>query len=418
MALTKSSVLHYWSSRYGINPRIGGRPVFTRNGAGLFTTQEGELDTAIVNTPRFDWATLNLPNSLTERRKVLTLELARTNLVGADFSSWTVSNATVTPAQVDPAGGLAASLVTATVAGGSIRRAIAFTANESKGVSVRMRQGSAASSIFGIYSNTAAAWRAQITVTWTAGVPTLSVTAGAALLFPPRQMTGGYWDLEASAQGVVASDSNDTYVYPAAASTGTVYAYLPQDENGIFATSPINGFSASRAADSCYWNFPPTPQAMMGYARFVERGTILITGTRLLVICNAAGANPEFAAVLSSGGFYGAYQNGVSSFLAIAPTVGDTVEIATLLQSGGNVQAIQSINGAAVTSGSLSGASALPGAWSDAKLWANSEGAVNPGATGLAEAKLVKYADVVASTAQGIMDELRAFELGPNGDVL
>jgi hypothetical protein len=87
----------------------------------------------------------------------------------------------------------------------------------------------------------------------------------------------------------------------------------------------------------------------------------------------------------------------------------------------GSVQIIQSINGAAVTAAGQSGA--VPGgpfaaAWSDTRLYANSTGASFVGSAKLAELKLVKYADVVASTAQGRMDEMRAFELGPNADVL
>ena len=65
-----------------------------------------------------------------------------------------------------------------------------------------------------------------------------------------------------------------------------------------------------------------------------------------------------------------------------------------------------------------SGVQTLATAWSDTRLWLNSVGVIGVGANKFAEVKIVKYADVVASTAQGRMDELKNFELGPNADVL
>lgn len=411
--LTKESCLHYWSSRYGINPRVGGRPVFTRNSAGVFTTQEGELDGAIVNTPRSDWATVS-----GERRKVLLLELARTNLVDADFSSWSAQTITLTGSQPDPAGGAAASKLDSTVAGGHVVRVVTFTGNATKGISFRLKAGTAATSWIGLDNSTA--WRHLVLVTWTNGVPTLSTVSGSGSLFPVRPLGGGWYEIEVGADGVVAAETNRFFLYPAAGGTGTVYAFRPQAENGPFPTSSINGFSATRAADSCYWNFPPVPQGMMAYSRHIERGSILNGGV-LWNINSLANANPQLL-VGASGGFYiGFHHNGTSSVfpvLAAAPSLGDTVELVLQVAADGSLRIVQSINGAAVSSAGFTAALALPAAWSDTKLIANGQASSTLGATGLADLKFVKYADVVASTAQGIMDELRSFEVGPNSEVL
>ena len=417
MALSKSSVLHYWSSRFGINPRVGGRPSFTRNSAGLFTTQEGEVDTAIVNTPRFDWATLNLPNSLTERRKVLTLELASTNIIDVDFASWTLTNLTPTTGQADPAGGTLGQLLNSTVAGGSCARTFAFTTG-TKGYSLRLKAGSAALTQFGILAN-GAVWRGLVSVTWSGGVPALSSAAGSPVLFPVEALGGGYYEIQAAIPGVVSSDTNAAYFFPGANSgTGSVYSYKPQIEAALFCTSLIGGFAASRAADSLYWNFPPVPQAMMMYARFVEQGSILSTDTARIFRAGSAAAPRLLIFNVVTG--YSAYHNqgtAVQSALAAASVIGDTVELLLILFLDGSIQLVQSINGAAVSSGAQSAANAFAAAWSDTRLYLN-EGSTGVGSNKFAEIKVVKYADVVASTAQEIMNELRAFELGPNGDVL
>lgn len=422
MALTKSSVLHYWSSRYGLNPRVGGRPVFTRNSAGLFTTQEGEVDTAIVNTPRFDWATLNLPSGLTERRKVLSLELASTNIIDLDLASWALTNVTPTTGQADPAGGTLAQLLNSTGAGGACSRTITYTSG-TKGFSLRLKAGSAANSLFGIYSNNLVDWRGAVGIAWSGGVPTLSLLGGSATLFPVRALGGGWYEIQVAIPGVVGSDTNITRLYPGGGGgTGSVYSYRPQVEALPFCTSVINGFGASRAADSCYWNFPPVPQAMMIYSRHVERADLSID-SRVWHIGASGDSNPRLGLGWSGGNLRRIrWQNAAGTEVTSDPgettSPGDTIELVVPIQSDGKVQIIQAKNGGAVSDGALSAALALPSAWGDTKLWLNGVGASAVGAGGFAELKVVKYADVVASTAQGIMDEVRAFELGPNGDVL
>lgn len=395
MALSKSSILHYWSSRYGINARVGGRPVFTRNTAGLFVSQEGELDSVIVNTPRSDWATLNLPNGLTERRKVLTLEMARTNAIVApsDFSNaaWVKTTLTLTPGVADPMGGNSANTLTASGVNANALQTLSAGSSIARTNSIWLRRRTGVG-IVGVSDPQNSAWVTQaLTPDW-----------------QPFKVTGAASTLRK--HGLLIAVNGDA-----------VDVFLAQQDDAAFATSGIkDGGGASRSADALYWNFPPVPQAMMAYIRFVEGGSILEAGDGILDVSSTAGANPRFL-VFQTATFYGAFQhNGVSSVsasLAVAPAVGDTVELVALLTAAGAVALIQSINGGAITATAPSANLALPAAWADAKLQLGRQSTAF-GSNKFAEVKLVKYADVVGLTSQAVMDELRAFELGPNGDVL
>lgn len=396
--LSLNSVLHHWSSRYGINPRVGGRPVFTRNSAGAFLTQEGELDTAVINTPRFDWATLNLPHGLTERRLVLTLEMARTNNAypSSDLTSaaWTKTAASANLGAPDPAGGNAASTLTATGANGQAYSALAAGSSIARINSVWLRRRTGSGTIQ-VRDPADDSW---VTVAITDKWVRYEVIHAAAT---PR------------AQGVKILTSGDAV---------DVYGF--QNEDAAFKTSEIATVTGAvtRAADSFYWTYLHAPQTKMIYCRFVERGTINVAGGRVWLIGGATGVDP-YLVVAVSGGFYSVTHKptsilNVQSTLAVAPVLGDTVELVVILFFDGSVSIIQSINGAAVSSAGPSSAAALQAIWNDTRLWLNSEGTTGVGVAGFAELKLVEYADVVATTAQGRMDELRAFELGPNGDVL
>lgn len=424
MALSKSSVLHCWSSRYGINPRIGGRPVFLRSSAGAFITQEGEIDTAIVNTPRFDWATLNLPNSQTERRKVLTLELARTNLMplseqfnNAGWSKTASGGGSVPVVTADaalaPDGTLSADKIVFAAPGGADISTVSQTipvTNATAHAGALYLKASAAADIGKVllFRHVGAAAYTAVTLTadWQriATIETSTSTSGA-IEFGLRPGSG-------SSSGTV-----------------TVLAWGADLEQGSFGTSYIKTPSTSnvsRSVDHLYWSHTPTPQAMIGYLRFIERGGAIQPGARLLAFDTpGADSNPQFLVFNRSNTAYTAYHhNGTSSVFAdllTAPAIGDTCELVFLLSATGQPRIIQSINGGAVSDSGFAGALSLSAMWGgtpNAALWLNESAGSGPTAGGYADVKVVKYADVVATSAQGIMDELRGFELGPNGDIL
>lgn len=386
--LNAASALHYWSARYGPVPVVGGKPVFTRNSAGYVNDQRGAPYSAIINTPRFGWDTIS-----SERRQTMLLELAKTNplLYSSDFSNaaWTKVTTTVTTGIPDPMGGTSACTLTATAATSYAQQLLATSSSIARTGSVwlRRRTGSGTVQVQGPDGST------QPTVTLTSSWQRFSVTG--------TTSTARY----AAVVILTSGDAVDVWNF--------------QIDDSAFSTSDIPTTSAAvtRSADSFYWQYTAPPQAMMAYSRHVERGSQLISASGIYTIGNAAATDP-LASVYNSGTYYTAYVNGRSSALAAAPAIGDVVEIVLVLTSGGATQAIQSINGAAVSSSALSAATALPSAWSDTRLWMNSTGTSGLGSTRLAELKLVKYADVAASTSQSIMDELRGYELGPNGDLL
>lgn len=437
MTLTRDSVLHYWSSRYGINPRVGGRPVFTRNSAGLFTTQEGEVDTAIVNTPRFDWATVS-----GERRKGLTLELARTNSVlwSRDLSNaaWTKTSATaaLNALGLDGTPSSASTLTDASAgAHGTADQSVTIANNNATHNSVYwIRKDTITARFVGLESVLSGGTIVFRTVhlNTSTGAVTISNSAGTGSVGVTS--IGDWWRVEISlTNNTTGNTSVVARVYAAIGSVfgvsdvatqgSCVVGHVQAELNVSFGSAPIftTTAAATRATDSCYWNFPPVPQAMMVYVRFVERGSILTGGVRVFQISSAADATPQ-AIIYNSGTYYTIYHHSgagsVTQALAVAPAIGNTVELVGMFFADGSVELIQSVDGAAVTYTAQSGALAYAAAWSDKRLYVNSVGAASVGSNQFAEVKFVKYADVVASTAQGIMDELRAFELGPNGDAL
>lgn len=422
MALSASSVLHYWTARYGSVPVVGGKPTHSRNSAAKWVDQQGVPQSSVVNTPRFEWATID-----SERRQVLRLERARVNLA-TDFSSWGLTNCTRSSA-TDPAGGNGAYLLTATAGNGSAATNISgIVSNGTKTLAVALRKGSAALTDFGLFDSTASAWRHRVVAQWNAdGTLTLFDQAGAGANYPVVQLADGYYAVFLDAASVVATNTNQLILYPAGTSggTGSVYAYLPYAGN-LAGPSSLLDPGATMASDAFKWDFNRPPMAMMVYARFIERGTLINTtlGERLFQFGDDAGSNPRFLVYNLAGAYTVYHNNGTAVSTASLPggaTIGSMVEIVALLVADGSTGIRQSIGGAAVTTASDGTPAALQSTWGVAgrSLWLNSShSGVSVGVNDFAELKVVKYADVAAVTAQGQMDELRAFELGPNGVVL
>lgn len=428
MTLSLSSSLFHWSAKYGPMPIVGGRPVHTRNSAAVIDGQAGQLYTAIVNTPRFGWDTI-----AGTRRQTLLLEAARTNILpySEDFSSWASAlNTTISSGQADPFGGTAARLLNGTVAGNNDLRAqtTTFSGNGTKAYSVFLKAGTAALTRLGIYDSTAGATRGYVAITWIAGVPVVTPDGGAPLIYPPVAIGNGWYWIRVSAQSVVAANVNNLHIYPAYTGAGTVYAFGAQVEDAIIPSSYIKTTvsPATRAADSFYFDqCAPSPQAMMAYIRFVEQGGALATSHTPMQVGGLAGSSPQFGIFANgSAGYSVIHANGASAvsagFFAAPnlPNVGQVVELIAILRADGSVLLLQSLDGGAVASSGYSGALSLASAWFDNKVVLNQNSTAYIGQSRFADVKIVKYADVVATTNQGIMDELRGFEFGPNGGLL
>lgn len=152
--------------------------------------------------------------------RTVLLEGARTNKIlrseEFDDAAWTKSSLTVTANDTTaPDGTATADRLTQTAAGGACRSAanIGFTGNDTKAISVFMKFGAgSAASELALWDNTAGTYRHQITVTWTAGVPSLSTLSGSGTLFPVQALANGWYRIMATAASVVAANTNHLYI--------------------------------------------------------------------------------------------------------------------------------------------------------------------------------------------------------------
>lgn len=426
MTLSASSALFYWSSRFGSVPVVGGDPTHSRTSAACWLDQQNRLRSAIVNTPREQWASVS-----GERRKVLTLEQARSNLITAGIDTWG-GGAVITTGQTDPFSGTAARLVADTGADADRHFQVTFGSDGQKSVSVCLKQGTSTDNQFGIYNATGSFWYGLFHVSWSGGVPTCSLNTGSGTVLTTTNLGSGWWLIRLVIPSVVHTNSTYFYFYPDTSATSkTVYLYAPMVEDYDYPSSVMDT-NVSRAADNFETNITFVPQALMMYLRFIERGTVLqIKG--VVQIGGDVGSTLAFG-VYSNGqgggfstrGYYVYEHNGTTSVSKILgggflPNFGDTVELVAMMYDTAGasyVELLGRINGGAVTDTGGSSSIAPPSSWYNQFLWMNSAGPSLYGITDFADLKVVKYGDVASSAATDIMNELANFELGANGGQL
>lgn len=426
MALSRSSVLHYWSARYGPLPIIGGDPTHARNSSAKWVDGQGIVQDAIINTPRFEHAVI-----ASERRPVMRLELARTNSAlhasDATNAAWSKGSCTAAKDAFGPDGiANSASTLTATGTG-----AFAYTLGSAIGAGTKQTVGGFVRGVnvtWCVVGDSGDAVHHRFWFNFATGA--IGTIANCDRVFL-RAVGGGWYEWSVSftstnaftprAQVAFASADNDT----TAASGDKLQVALFQHEAGAAAgSSKIATTTAgvTRSTDVFHWDYVHPPQGKMVYLRFVERGTILISGARLLEIADASDNVPQTLLYFNGDAYAFYHHNGsgqVVSVMNVVPAVGDVVELIGILKPTGTVQVIQSINGAAVQTSAETATLALASAWSGPRLYLNSAGgSVGFGLCDFAEVKIVKYADVVGATSQARMDELREFELTASGDVI
>lgn len=357
--------------------------VSTRSTSAAYINSTAGISTAVINVKR----DAHFPFGTAGGTRTLLLEDTRTNVNSLALSSWAPDGASITAGQPDPAGGTSAIKITHTGGNARITNAAAFTGNGVKALQFGVLAGNAAASTITVRDITAAIVRVQVTITWTAGVPSLTIVAGAGTLFPVRSLGGGFYIIAFAANSVVAANANRIEITPDNSSTGKfITAYRPNFEDASFPSSFMDA-SVVRGADTYAIPFTAPPQEGSFYVKFVELGT-LAASARVFEIGSAAGANPKFL-VFSQGGFYTVfYHNGVGSVqssVVVAPTYGDTVELVPRLYLDGSVDIIQSINGAAPTTSvrsagnPLPGANPLPASWAGQLCYLNSIGTTGAG---------------------------------------
>ncbi len=167
---------------------------------------------------------------------------------------------------------------------------------------------------------------------------------------------------------------------------------------------PTASGTDERALESLSYTLNARPQAMSLYLRFIELGNAVADNVRVLQI--GEGTNPQLRIDVSTTLYGILHNNGnttVNGELAASPSVGDICELVGQLNADGSVLLIQSINGAASSSTTVTAAATLASAWSSATLRLNGR---NTGSTNIA---FTAYMNVVIVRGVHSLARMRRF---------
>ena len=344
------------------------------------------------------------------------LEGARTNLVirsgDLTHAAWTAGPSyAVAGSQTDPFGGSTAVQITRSAAGtgnGVISTVFTYGSSATKAALWFVKAGTAPTTGVNIFDNTAGATRVFVTLSWSGGVPTPSITAGAGTVHATVPLTNGWYAIFFSANSCLVGNNHFTgcYINAPDATPITTLAAAAQSEDATFPSSyiPTTTAAVTRNSDDLSFPFPYAPQAMTVYCRHVEGGTLLNgTNSRAWAIGNP-GSNNSFYLIPSGAG--GAYRiahktaagGTVTSTAAAGASLGDLVETRAILYADGSVALGQSVNSAAEVVAATSAANTLAAAWNALFFYVNGESgapgynayanlAVLPGTASLAQCR-------------------------------
>jgi hypothetical protein len=328
--------------------------------------------------------------------RTLLLEPQRTNLCirsqELSDAAWTKTNATITAdSTIAPDGTATADTITVTGADGRAERAVTFTGDGEKCVSVWIRQGTNAASLFQVRDLTALVTRHTVRATWTAGVPALSTDSGAGTLYPVEAYGNGWYRIRFSATGIVAANANIIRIFGgvSADTTGTTIVWGAQAENAVVPSSyiPTEATTVTRNADSLYWDIPAlVPREMTVYVRSVNVGWAVNAGQQARVFfigSNVVAGDPRFSVLKATiaNQLECVYDDGptaVSANVSAPAVLNDIVEVRGVLRSDWRTTLGASVNGGAesvVTSATSSGPAA---AFNAARLYLSGLNADNP----------------------------------------
>ncbi len=240
-----------------LTPTYGsGTPTLTRAGnTATRVDSAGNVEVINANLPRFDYN----PSTLVLRG--LLVEEARVNQVLQSTDLGTTWASVGTPTLSADATALGAlNLDTLGDDDGAglegKTQTITFTANAVKVVSVFVKQGTATSSVVRLRDTSAPADRLLAAVTWSAGVPVVTMTTGTHEGTDAYQ--SGVFRIRFATTSVTAANTNSLQLYPATdaalatTATGTIQFGGMQAENALFSTSwiPTTTGTVTRAADA------------------------------------------------------------------------------------------------------------------------------------------------------------------------
>jgi hypothetical protein len=248
---------------------------------------------------------------------------------------------------------------------------VPFTGDATKAIACFMRANTSTRSKIAVYNGTV--FRHSVLVNWAAGVPSLATSVGTGTLFSVVPWGGGWYGLAASADAVVATDTNQYLIYPDdSGGLGSVYVFGANAWDAPFPSSYQGPSLVTRNTDALSFPYLHKPQALFCYVDLVERGTHLFSGTNPgQLSIGEAGSDSVFLMPSGSPAQYGFLHrrvSDVSSFIQLNPAIGDRIQLLGLLAGTGTVQVKGSKNDAAEVVGSVSGASALAAAWTTQTL--------------------------------------------------
>jgi hypothetical protein len=323
-----------------------------------------------------------VPTGATDPVRTLLLEPQRTNICvrSQELDTWSVTTATVTAnAAIAPDGTATADLLVATGAVGRAQRTITFSGDGDKAVSFWVKQGVSVISTMILRDSTASANRFTASITWTAGVP--SVSSGFGTLLGVVSYGNGWYRVLGLAVGVVAANTTIFVVYAHNSTVGVAgdstyyWGMQVEDVNGAPSSYiPTAATTVTRNADDLYWTLPQLnpPQEMTFYLRGVVQefvvgatantswfnvGSISSTVANDMIFVQRRNNN-RLRATLDVGGVEDLASNPVST-----PLVGDVMETRLTLSAAGVLSWFQTLNNAAEEFGTASAALGLPLTW-------------------------------------------------------
>jgi hypothetical protein len=420
MALAKNSVLFYADYTHGVAPIVGGDPGFNRDGGASFVDRQGAMRGLAARIPRQEWMTLD-----GVVRPALLLEPASTNLIPNPTIEGTVGQ---TPNGFGVAAGNAVVVaqdvpdVDASAGNGKVARHIrnGATTIDSHVGHQAVNEG----------ANVRFAVSLWVWIPGGSSVDSVRLVVegavGSAAVRAADLALRDRWQL-VTVTGVSNGTGGTLYLIlrvDAARDGQVIYTDGWQYERRAFATRTIFGTNTSRASEQLSYSRPPPPQPLAIYGRMVK-GMANDGGyaTILSMIVRSDDTGPRSGSHFIGDKVRHFLVNGSSETVAdvLFPTApGDVLEWVQTIHADGTGRLSLGRNGGGFVGGDRSAPlGGLPGAWADgARLFLNSVGTNAIGRNHYAELKIVKLADVVATTDQGRIEELRNFILGPSGDVL
>jgi hypothetical protein len=175
---------------------------------------------------------------------------------------------------------------------------VTFTGNVVKAVAVFLAAGTSTSTVVRIRDNTAAADRLLITITWAAGVPTVTPTTGTHI--NTVTCADGTYRFLFQTTAVTAANAHIVAVYPATtaalaiANTGTVYAGGVQVENKSWPSAYIKTTTATvtTASDLALASMLWAPQDFSLYVRFQRPFWASAPGSGVTGLVGASNVSP------------------------------------------------------------------------------------------------------------------------------